>query len=147
MFAKSIVSIMILTVTVVSFASIAAPVSTYAKAKSKTPAKSAPASPPAADVCGSGDSKTKLAINIGCQGKGNAIADALFAIIRVLSEGVGLVVVGSIVWAGIQYSTSQGNPQATASAVNRIRASIFALLLYIFGFWLLNYLIPGHFLQ
>jgi TRAP-type C4-dicarboxylate transport system permease small subunit len=101
----------------------------------------------ATTTCGSGDTKTTTAIDIGCQGKGNAIADMLFAIIRILSYGVGLVVIASIVLAGIQYSASQGNPQETAKAVNRIRSSVFALLIYIFGFAILNYLIPGAFLH
>lgn len=87
------------------------------------------------------------AIDIGCQGKGNPIMDALFGIIRFLSDGVGLVVIGSIIVGGIQYSGSRGDPQATAMAINRIRSSLFALLLFIFAYAMLNYLIPGAVLQ
>ncbi len=99
-----------------------------------------------ADQCGGGDG-VKTSINIGCRGKGNPIADMAFAVIRILSAGVGLVVVGSIIVGGIQYSASRGDPQATALAINRIRSSLFALLLFIFGYALLNYVIPGQFLQ
>lgn len=99
-----------------------------------------------ADVCGK-DPGIVISINIGCKNQGNPVADMLFAIIRVLSMGVGLVVVGSIVVGGIQYSASRGDPQATAMAINRIRSSLFALLIYIFGFALLNYIIPGAILQ
>ena len=82
-------------------------------------------------------------IDIGCVGKGNPIMDAAFAVIRFLSYGVGLVVIASIIYAGIQYTISRGDPKATAEAVNRIQSSVFALFLYIFGFALLNYLIPA----
>ena len=82
-------------------------------------------------------------IDIGCRGQGNPIMDALFGIIQFLSYGVGLVVVGSIIVGGIQYSASRGDPQATAMAINRIRSSLIALLIYIFGYAFLNYLLPG----
>lgn len=99
-----------------------------------------------ADTCGDNPS-IGISIAIGCRGHGNPIADMAFAIIRVLSAGVGVVVVGSIAVGGIQYSASRGDPQATAMAINRIRSSLFALIIYIFGFALLNYIIPGAVLQ
>ena len=83
------------------------------------------------------------AIDLGCRGKGNGILDLIFAIIRLLSMGVGLVVVGSIIVAGIQYTSSRGDPQATANAMKRISSTVIALLIYIFAFALLNWLIPG----
>lgn len=119
----------------------------------KGPARAAPTpAPTPASVstitpCGSGDTAYTPSIDIGCRGKGNAIADALFAIIRVLSDGVGLVVVGSVIVGGIQYSASRGDPQATAMAINRIRSSLLALLIFIFAYAFLNYLLPGFALQ
>ncbi len=98
---------------------------------------------PSGDVCGSGDSEVHTSINIGCRGQGNSIVDALFAIIRFLSVGVGIVVVGSIVLAGVQYSAAHGDPSAVASALNRVRNTVIALLIYIFAAAILNYLIPG----
>jgi hypothetical protein len=102
-----------------------------------------------ADTCGGGGSNPSIgiSISIGCKGQGNPIADMSFAVIRILSDGVGLVVVGSIIVGGIQYSASRGDPQATALAINRIRSSLFALIIFIFGYALLNYIIPGQFLQ
>jgi hypothetical protein len=82
-------------------------------------------------------------IDLGCRGKGNGILDLIFAIIRLLSIGVGLVVVGSITWAGIQYSSSRGDPQAAANAVKRINSAVIALVIYIFAFAILNWAIPG----
>ncbi len=102
------------------------------------------------DVCGGTvdgeDLSVGIAIKIGCKGKGNPIADAIFAVIRILSDGVGLVVIGSIVVGGIQYAGSRGDPQAMALAVGRIRSSLFALVLFIFGYAILNYIIPAGFL-
>lgn len=82
-------------------------------------------------------------INIGCTGQGNPIVDMSFALIRILSMGVGLLVVASIIVAGIQYSTSQGDPQAAAKAKTRIQSAITALIIYIFAFAILNYVVPS----
>lgn len=99
-------------------------------------------------VCGdSSKDPVATAIDIGCRGQGNPIMDMLFAIIRLLSNGVGIVVIGSIIVGGIQYTTSAGDPQATAKAVGRIRATLIALGLYIFAYPLLNYLIPMGFFK
>ena len=103
------------------------------------------------DVCGGGPKHaadaTKISINIGCKGLGNPIVDATFAIIRFLTNGVGLVIVGSMVYAGIQYSASRGDPQSIVMAQNRIRSNVVALLIFIFGYAILNYIIPAGFLK
>ena len=95
--------------------------------------------------CGSGTDSVVTAINIGCKGVGNPITDMTFAIIRFLSAGVGLVIIGSIIVAGIQYSASNGDPQAAAKAKSRISSTLTALVIFIFSYALLNYLIPGGF--
>jgi len=91
--------------------------------------------------------KVFMSIDIGCTHKGSAIMDATFAIIRFLSLGVGIIIVGSLVVAGIQYSASRGDPQKTALAITRIQATLIALVLFVFGFAILNYLIPSGFLK
>lgn len=80
-----------------------------------------------------------------CASSHSPIIDIIFAIIRFLSFGVGLIIVMSLVIAGIQYITSSGNPEATAKAISRIRATVIALILFIFAFAILNYLIPAGF--
>lgn len=94
-----------------------------------------------ADECG--ENGVKISIDIGCRGQGNPIVDMLFAFIRFLSIGVGLVIVASIIVAGIQYTTSQGDPNATAKALGRVSSSAIALLIYIFAAALLNFVIPA----
>jgi hypothetical protein len=112
--------------------------------------------------CGSGKKSTVYtALNFGCRGEvcidnpgdswcdkeHNAILDMLFAIIRFLSAGAGLFIVGSLVLGGIQYSYSRSDPQATAAATNRIRTTLISLLIFIFAYAILNYLIPGAILK
>jgi hypothetical protein len=100
--------------------------------------------------CGRGPDAVSTAINLGCRGEDypgtdpvNPIVDMAFAFMRLLSALVGLVIVGSIIWAGIQYSASRGNPQTTEAALKRITNTVIALLMYIFLFALANFLVPG----
>lgn len=94
-----------------------------------------------------GNPRVQTSIDIGCAGEGNPIMDMTFAIIKDLTVGVGVVVIASLVWAGIQFSSSRGDPQATASAIKRIRSNVFALLLFFFAYAILNYVVPGAILK
>ena len=99
-------------------------------------------------TCGSGNNAVKVAINIGCNHQAsNALVDAAFAIIRFLSVGVGMVVVASIVWAGVQYTAARDDPSAVAKARERIQNTLIALLVYIFAAAILNFVIPAGFLK
>jgi len=98
--------------------------------------------------CGSGTNVVDVSFDFGCLGPAygkelNPILDIAFALFRFLSAGVGLVVIGSIIIAGIQYSASRGNPQATQAAIKRITNAIIGLLIYIFAFAILNFIVPG----
>ena len=91
----------------------------------------------------------KTGFDFGCRGDKfqgavlNPILDILFAIFRFLSAGVGLLAIGSIIVAGIQYSASRGDPQATANSIKHITNTIIGLLLYLSMFALVNFLVPG----
>ena len=98
-------------------------------------------------TCGSPSNEVHIAIDLGCKHQGNPILDALFAIIRFLSIGVGLVIIASIIVAGIQYTVSRGDPQATASALNRIRETGIALAIFIFAYAIINWLVPAGLLK
>jgi hypothetical protein len=102
---------------------------------------------PAGDTCGAGDNAVRISLKIGCQGKGNPVVDMMFAIIRFLSLGVGIVVVGSIVAAGIQYTSSRGDPQAVKMAQGRITNTVIALIIYIFTYAVLNWILPAGLLK
>ena len=95
--------------------------------------------------CGSGSDAVMTSINIGCKGVGNPIIDMTFAVIRFLSYGVGLVIIASVIFAGIQYTVSRDEPQAVAAAEARIKSSVIALIIFIFAYAILNYVIPAGF--
>ncbi len=67
----------------------------------------------------------------------------LVMFINILSALVGIVVVGSIIYGGIQYSMAGSDPSKIGEAKNRIRNALIALLFFIFGYSFLNYLVPG----
>ncbi|MCA9348133.1 hypothetical protein KC867_01855 [Candidatus Saccharibacteria bacterium] len=115
-----------------------------------------PAGPPApGTVCPESDDKnppptnTPTYVENDCEGNieaGNgscAILDYLVLAIQVLTSLAGIAIVGSIVYAGIQYSAAGGDSQKVSAAKDRIRNAIIALLFLIFGFAIINYLIPG----
>ena len=93
----------------------------------------------------------KCSLNNDCDPEGSAqinkencgIIKYLVMFINVLSAIAGIVIVGSIVAAGIQYSSGGSEPHKISAAKNRIRNAIIALLFFLFGYALLNYLIPG----
>ncbi|MCL2173845.1 hypothetical protein FWH58_00885 [Candidatus Saccharibacteria bacterium] len=75
--------------------------------------------------------------------KDNQIIPVLMTIFNWLSMGVGLVVIGGIIYGGITYSTSSGDSGRAQEAVKQIRNAVIALIMY-FAMWaLLNWLVPG----
>jgi len=110
----------------------------------------------AAYQCGSGKNTVKTSIDIGCQGASckssnvdgcSALIDMVFAIIRFLSAGVGVVVIGSVIYAGIQYASARDDPGAVGKAKERIGHSLTALLIFIFAYAILNYVLPAGFFK
>lgn len=117
--------------------------------------------------CGAQSGAVKTSINFGCAGANcppmnangtyphspdaycnayhNALVDLLFAVIRFLTDGIGLIIIASLIIAGIQYTTSQGDPSAIKQATTRIRSSATALALFIFAYAILNYIVPNGF--
>jgi len=76
-------------------------------------------------------------------GKCDLIKNYIQPLIDLLSAGVGVAVVISIIIGGIQYSSSAGDSSKITAAKNRIRNSIIALLMFLFLVAFLNFLIPG----
>lgn len=107
------------------------------------------------DVCGNSSKDTEnvhTKFNFGCLGPDYDIArnghlspimDVTYSIIRFLTAGVGVVIVISAIMAGIKYSSSEGNAEATQAAKDRIRATLIGLLVYVFAFSIIQYLVPG----
>lgn len=93
--------------------------------------------------CGSGDQQVEVSIDVGCDGTSeNPIYDYLRGIIIFLGGAIGLAVVITIIVSGIQYSSSNGNPQAIAQAKDRLVNAVIGLVLYLFLAAILRYLVP-----
>lgn len=63
--------------------------------------------------------------------------------INLLSISFGLLAVISLILGGIQYSTSEGDPQKVSKAKSRIINTIVAIVAYFFLYAFLQFLIPG----
>lgn len=77
-------------------------------------------------------------------GTGSPELDSLLnRVINGLSALVGLVVVISLIASGIQYMTARDNASQVAAAKGRIVMTILAFVLFMMGYALLQWLIPG----
>ena len=73
----------------------------------------------------------------------NPIYTRLIQFINFLSFGVTIVIALSVIGSAIQYSASRGDPNQTAAAVKRMTQAGIAVFMYVFGWAILNWLIPG----
>ena len=79
-----------------------------------------------------------------CDGKGcDLVNKYVNPAINVLSMIVGLLAVISIMAGGIQFATSDGDPQKASAAKSRISKTIAALVAYAFLYAFLQFLVPG----
>jgi len=77
-------------------------------------------------------------------GSGSTKLDSyLNTIVNLLSGLVGLVIVLSIIIAGIQYMTARDNASQVSAAKNRILMAVLAFFVFVMGYALLQWLIPG----
>lgn len=63
--------------------------------------------------------------------------------INALSALIGILAAASLIFAGIQYITSAGDPQKASDAKDRISKTIVGLLLFGFLYAFIQFLIPG----
>lgn len=76
--------------------------------------------------------------------KGQCLIDKYVTpLVKTLAALVGVAVTISIVFAGIQYTTSADDPQKVSAAKQRIFNSLVALIAYFLLFAFLNWIIPG----
>jgi len=80
------------------------------------------------------DSADEESRNIACQ---------FIRVVNFLSIGVGVVSAITVGVSGVQYTMSRGDPGKTAQAVSRLTQVGLGIALYIFGWALLNWLVPG----
>lgn len=75
--------------------------------------------------------------------KDNPIVKDLNTVVGFLSALVGVVVIGSLIYAGIQYIIAGDNASEVTAAKQRIIKSLVALVAYISIFSFLQWIIPG----
>lgn len=73
----------------------------------------------------------------------NPIYKLLLDIINFLAVGVGIAVVGGIVYGSFMIVTSNANAGKTQQGISIIVNAFIGLLLYIFLFAIINFLVPG----
>lgn len=81
--------------------------------------------------------------NAGGDVQQNIIVVWLVTILKFLAGGVGIAVVGGIVWGGILRLTAQDNAAQAQKSTTVIVNSVIALIMFILMFAILNYIIPG----
>ncbi len=93
--------------------------------------------------------EVETSFDLGCGSGGEtAVGDILILGINILSAGVGIAIVGGIVWAGLKYASSssgvtKSDVSKTKEAKDMILNSVIALFLFIFLFTGINFLVPG----
>lgn len=86
-----------------------------------------------------GNASCKAAASGNCEKIYSYVDEA----INLLSAVVGIIVVAVIVFSGIQFSTSGGDPQKVASAKTHITNAVIALVAFLLLWAFLNFIIPG----
>lgn len=80
-------------------------------------------------------------IAIGNSVASNGIFTLLVAIVQFLSIGVGLAVVGGIIYGGFTYITARGNAAQAEKGRNIVANAIVGLLMFVFMAAILNFLL------
>jgi hypothetical protein len=96
-----------------------------------------------------GENCTDTAVKGKCDTSHNCdlIGNYLNPAITVLTVSFGIIAVISIIIAGIQYTTSAGDPQKAANAKKRLTNTIIAVVCYFLLYGFLQFIIPGGFLN
>lgn len=108
-------------------------------------AVSVSAAPGSSSAATSGDSDTneddckKRPLN-----KNNCgIVRLIITITNILGVIAGIVIVATMIYGGILYSMAGADPAKVTAAKHKLTSGLTALLLFIFGFAILQWLVPG----
>jgi hypothetical protein len=75
--------------------------------------------------------------------QGTGVYELLKFVLQILTAGIGIVAVGSIVYAGILYASAGDNQQQVQNAKNNIKNVAIGIVAFGLMFIALNWLIPG----
>ena len=76
-------------------------------------------------------------------GTENPIFAMLLGIVNIVAFGVGIAVVGGIVYGGLMYSTARDNSGQVQKAINIIATSVVGLIAYALLWAVINFIVPG----
>lgn len=79
--------------------------------------------------------------------KQNGIWGIVMLVINILTAGIGIAAVGGIVYGSVLYASSGGSPDQAKKAIEVIRNVVIGILAYALMYAILNFLIPGGFLN
>jgi len=78
---------------------------------------------------------------------GNSDVNSILNIIKIginfLAAGVGVLATTMLIYGGIQYITSNGNPQSITAAKQKITNVVIGVIAFAFLYALIQWLIPG----
>lgn len=75
--------------------------------------------------------------------RSNPLVKDIKQVVNFLSAGAGIIITGSIIWAGIKYIMAGNNANEISAAKQRILNSLIALLVFILIYAFLQWLLPG----
>lgn len=106
------------------------------------------ATPAFAQSCGADGKGVKVSSALGVKnncvgGAENPIYDLVRVVVQFTVGIFGLLLVLMITYAGFQYIISQGDPNNTKAAKQRIEQAITGLIIFVLMYAILNALIPG----
>lgn len=90
-----------------------------------------------------GTEPIKTSIDYGCSGKGDGITQIFLVAVNFLAIGVGIAVVGGIVFGGIRYASANGNASQAQQGITVIANAVIGLMLFLFMYAIINFLVPG----
>lgn len=93
--------------------------------------------------CGTAQTSIDFDCAKGTKTGANTVTSLLLTIINFLAVGVGIAVVGGIVFGGLRYATADGNASNAQQGITFIVNSVIGLLLFIFMYAIINFLVPG----
>ncbi len=80
---------------------------------------------------------------VSCGSSENGIWSVLLIAIRILAAGVGIVAVGGIVYAALQYTTAEDNAAQVTTSKNNIQAIIIGIVVFAGMYSFLEFVVPG----
>lgn len=87
--------------------------------------------------------KTSGLVTCDDANKGGPIVSLLAQIINFVAVGVGIVVVGGILYGSLLYVTSNGDSGRSQQGITTIVNAVIGLVLFIFMYAIVNFLVPG----